>query len=669
MCGIVGAVRLQTSAAWELTPEVAARMVGTLRHRGPDGEGEWADDHCWLGHTRLAIIDLAAGHQPLSNEDRSVWVNYNGEIYNHDGLRRELQSLGHRFASRCDTEILVHGYEQWGGPGLLQRLRGMFAFAVYDQRRRTLFLARDRLGIKPCYWWSDGKVLLFASEIKSLLAYPRLGRRQVDPNAVSQFLTFRYVPGPRTLFEEIHKLPAGHFVELQVDGDRRVEPRRYWDVSFAPVLPVPSFQAALERVDAMLRESVRLRLMSDVPLGAQLSGGVDSSLIVAYMEQLRREAGSRDRVQTFSVGFEEDGFSELPFARQVAERYGTAHHELVVRFQDFVDHFARLCWIYDEPVSEPPAIPTYLLCRYAKPRVTVMLTGEGGDELFAGYPKCAVDLYTRYLDWMPSRLRRDLLRGVAATLPFSGRRLRIALETLALADPAERYVSWFSAFDSSGVQELVTPAFRARLTDGNAAERLRRDLRRCRSSEALHRMLYCDLHTWLVDDLLVKGDRMSMASGVEARVPFLDHKLVEYAASLPAAYKARGTRTKILLKALAERYVPATAIHRRKVGFTVPLSPWFAGPLRALVEQTLLGERCLSRGYFRPDVIRRLVHDHVSGRVDRSRPIWTLLALEVWHRLFVDDAGSIEACERVGAELTGAISSAGADAAEARRSA
>jgi asparagine synthase (glutamine-hydrolysing) len=366
---------------------------------------------------------------------------------------------------------------------------------------------------------------------------------------------------------------------------------------------------------------------------------------------LRRRAGSKEKVRTFSIGFDEGAFSELPYAREVAKRYETEHHEVTVGYGDFVGEFARLCWIYDEPVSEPAAIPTYLLCRFAKQHVTVMLTGEGGDELFGGYPKCAVDQYSRYLDWMPSGIRRSILRGAAAVLPFDNRRARIALENLAIADAAERLASWFSAFDPLALARIVGPGA---LAGRNAAERLREDLKRCDSDEPLDRMLYADLHTWLVDDLLIKGDRMSMASSVEARVPFLDHPLVEYAASLPAAFKARGTGTKILLKKLAERYIPRETIYRRKVGFTVPLTPWFLGPLRNFVRETLLGERALSRGYFRPDVIRRLVDDHLNANVDRGRALWTLLALEVWHRLYVDDNGTQAAANRLAEELAGA---------------
>jgi asparagine synthase (glutamine-hydrolysing) len=356
-------------------------------------------------------------------------------------------------------------------------------------------------------------------------------------------------------------------------------------------------------------------------------------------------------VRTFSIGFDEGEFSELPYARQVAKRYQTEHHEVIVGFDDFLREFARLCWVYDEPVSEPAAIPTYLLCRFARQHVTVMLTGEGGDELFGGYPKCGIDPYARYLNWMPAGVRRGLLCGAASLLPFGKRRARIALENLSITDEAQRLSSWFSGFDAVALAHIAQPAV---LNGRGAAERLREDLARCDSDAPLDRMLYADLHTWLVDDLLIKGDRMSMASSVEARVPFLDHPLVEYAASLPPAFKARGGKTKILLKKLAERYIPHETIYRRKVGFTVPLTPWFQGPLKAFVRDTLLGERALARGYFRPEALHRLVDDHLTGRVDRGRALWTLLSLEIWHRLFVDDDGTEGAAERLRGDLVGA---------------
>lgn len=576
----------------------------------------------------------------MPNEDGSVRLTFNGEIYNHLELHGELEAGGHRFASRCDTEVLVHGYEQWGARGLLDRLRGMFAFALHDARNQRFVLARDRLGIKPLYYAIVDGVLLFASEIKAILAYPGVAR-DVDRDALTQYLTFRYVPAPLTMFRNVFKLPAGHYVELKA-GATDVRPTRYWDVSFRR--GDVSFNNALERVDHLLESAVDSHLMSDVPLGAQLSGGVDSSLIVAQMERLRQRAGHRERVRTFSIGFDEGAFSELPYARQVAERYQTEHHEVTVGFGDFVREFARLCWVYDEPVSEPAAIPTYLLCKFARQHVTVMLTGEGGDELFGGYPKCGLDQYGRYLNWMPAGLRRAALRGAASLMPFSKRRARIALENLAIADEAQRLASWFAGFDPIALAEIAQPAM---LNGQSAADRLREDLDRCDSRHPLDRMLYADLHTWLVDDLLIKGDRMSMASSVEARVPFLDHPLVEFAASLPPSFKARGGKTKILLKRLAERYIPRETIYRKKVGFTVPLTPWFQGPLAGFVRETLLGERALSRGYFRPEVVRRLVDEHLGGRVDRGRALWTLLSLEIWHRLFVDDDGTEAAAVRL----------------------
>lgn len=622
-------------------------MIDALRYRGPDGRGEWTspDGRCWLGHTRLAIIDRAGGHQPMSNEDGSVWIAFNGEVYNHLELHGALEKAGHTFGSRCDTEALIHGYEEWGARGLCERARGMFAFAIYDQKTGELTLARDRVGIKPLYYAIVEDVLVFASEIKAILAYPGVGR-EVDRSALRQYLTFRYVPAPLTMFGGVRKVGAGCLWRVNANVEHRtsnIELRReerYWDVSYRR--REVGFEEALSEVDRLLEGAVESHLMSDVPLGAQLSGGVDSSLIVAHMERLRERSGGREKVRTFSIGFDADGFSELPFARQVAQRYGTEHHEVVVGFDDFLREFGRLCWVYDEPVSEPAAIPTYLLCKFARQHVTVMLTGEGGDELFGGYPKCAVDQYARWLKWMP--LRGPVLRGVAKLLPFSKRRARIALENLAIGDEAQRLASWFSGFDAMGVDELVRPGV---LEGQSPAERLREELVRCDGEHPLDRMLYADLHTWLVDDLLIKGDRMSMASGVEARVPFLDHPLIEYAASLPPAYKAKGRGTKILLKKLAEKYIPRETIYRRKVGFTVPLTPWFRGPLAGFVRKFLLGERALGRGYFREDVLRRVVEDHLEGRVDRGRSIWTLMALEMWHRLFVDGDGSEAAVEAI----------------------
>jgi asparagine synthase (glutamine-hydrolysing) len=623
-------------------------MLRAIVRRGPDGEGQWQspDGNCWLGHRRLAIIDLATGQQPMSNEDGSVWTVFNGEIYNYRTLRAELIRCGHRFHTSSDTEVLVHGYEQWGGAGLAERLQGIFAFAIYDRRNRRLYLARDHLGVKPLYWWTDGDVLLFGSEIKSLLPYPGLRARKVNMAGVAQFLVCRYVSRPHTMFEGIHKLPEGTWMEVDVGQAAAPQPRVYWDVRYQPTAAL-SFDDAKEQLDGLLKRTIQMQLMSDVPLGAQLSGGVDSSVIVAMMDILRRESGVTEPIKTFSVGFDVERFSELRYARMIAERYGTEHEEIRVGYKDFIDAFPLLCWIYDEPIGEPPAIPTYFMCKKAKEKVTVMLCGEGADEQFGGYSKYAFDQYSRYIDWLPARARRSLLRGAGATLPFSARRLRSIFEILALSDRASRFTSWYGAFDTAIQAQLLNADLREAIGNRFLTEIASDVIGNCDSNHPLDQFMYCDIHTRLVDDLLVKSDRMSMGASIEARVPFLDHHVVEFAARLPRRYKVNGLRTKILLKSLAERYAPRELIYRRKVGFTVPLSDWFVGPLRSYVRDVLLSDRCLARGYWRPEVLIATVNNHLDRKVDREQGIWVLLALELWHRLYVDNDGAESAIERV----------------------
>jgi asparagine synthase (glutamine-hydrolysing) len=656
MCGIAGYLRLRPERAEPIPPAVGAEMLAAIRRRGPDGSGQWRslDDLCWLGHTRLAVIDLRGGDQPMCNEDATVWTVFNGEIYNHLALRAELEACGHRFRTRSDTEVLVHGYEQWGLRGLAGRLQGIFAFAVYDVARRTLSLARDPMGVKPLYWWSDGAALLFASEMKSLLRHPALRRRKVNRAGVAQVLVTRYVSRPATMFEDVWRLPEGTCMEVVAGGTPAAQPQRYWDVRHQPA-PL-GLDDAVEQLDALLKRTVGMQLMADVPLGVQLSGGVDSSLVVALMETLRRERGDPAPVKTFSVGFDVAGFSELPYARQVAERYGTEHHEITVGFRDFAEELPLLAWIYDEPMGEPPGIPTYYMCREAKKHVTVMLCGEGADELFGGYSKYAFDQFSAVLDWMPRAVRGALLRGVASALPFEGRRLRSMAEILAFADPSRRFASWYGGFDSDLQTRVLSDAMRTEVGDGGLCRAFGDIVGACGSEGALDRFLYCDIHTRLVDDILVKSDRMSMGAGIEARVPFLDHKLVEFAASLPQQLKVSGLRSKIALKRLAERYVPRRAIYRRKVGFTVPLTRWFRGPWRGLIDQVLLSERCLDRGYYNADVVRGVVRDHLRGRIDREQGIWLLLALEIWHRLFVDDDASESAVARAREDFTPCLS-------------
>ena len=647
MCGIAGYLRLRPENSAPIAADVARQMLAAIRRRGPDGEGQWrsADGLCWLGHRRLAIIDLHTGDQPMCNEDGTIWTVFNGEIYNHLALRSELEARGHRFKTRSDTEVLVHGYRQWGLRGLAERLQGIFAFALYDVLRRTLSLARDPLGVKPLYWWSDGNALLFASEMKSLLRHPAMRDRKVNRAGVAQVLVTRYVSRPATMFEGVMRLPEGCCMELAVRGEFPVQPLRYWDVRYRPE-PV-GLGEATEQLDALLKRTVEMQLMSDVPLGVQLSGGVDSSIVVALMDSLRRERGDPARVKTFSVGFDVAEFSELGYARKVAERYGTEHHEITVGFRDFAEELPLLAWIYDEPMGEPPAIPTYFMCREAKKHVTVMLSGEGADEQFGGYSKYLFDRFSAALDWMPPGVRNALLRGVASGLPFGGRRLRSMAEILAISDLPRRFASWYGGFDTQLQARVLSDAMRTEVGDGGLAEAFHAIVNTCDSSSALDRFLYCDIHARLVDDLLVKGDRMSMGAGIEARVPFLDHKLVEFAARLPQHLKVSGLSSKIVLKRLAERYLPHETIYRRKVGFTVPLTRWFAGPWRGLINDVLLSDRCLDRGYYNADVVRGIVSDHVNRRVDREQGIWLMLSLEIWHRLFVDDDGSEAAVARV----------------------
>lgn len=622
-------------------------MLGALEHRGPDGRGQWraADESCWLGHRRLAIIDLQTGDQPIANEDGSIWTVFNGEIYNYVKLREELTMLGHRFRTRSDTEVVVHGYEQWGITQLAKKLQGIFAFAIFDQGRRTLFLVRDHLGVKPLYWWTDGAVFLFASEMKSLLCHPALRTRRVNRAGIAQVIVTRYVSRPDTLFVGIHRLPEGSILEVTNGCTDVGEPRCYWDVQQSP--RSVSMEEAVRQLRSLLTTTVDMQLMSDVPLGVQLSGGVDSSMVVAIMESLRRERGEQAPLRTFSVGFDVEGFSELPYARQVANRYGTEHHEISVGFKDFVDELPFLAWMYDEPMGEPPGIPTYFMCKAAKAHVSVMLCGEGADELFGGYSKYVFEQFSTAVNWLAPHPRHALLRGAGRTVPFKGRRMRTILEILGIPSQAARFASWYGGFDTVTQQQLLSPELIREVRDGGLEERFARIVGDANGRDSLQQFLYCDLHTRLVDDILVKGDRMSMGASVEARVPFLDHKIVEYAACLPSALKVHGLRSKIILKKLAEQYLPHDTIYRRKVGFTVPLTRWFVGPWRELIENVLLSDRSLSRGYYRPDVVRKVIDDHVNRRVDREQGIWLMLALEIWHRLFVDDDGTRDAVGRV----------------------
>jgi len=623
MCGFVAWFDPEGGRPERAWLEAAAE---SMSHRGPDDAGFLIDDGVGLGFRRLSIVDVATGAQPLTNEDGSIRIVYNGEVYNHAELRAELEARGHRYRTTSDTETLVHAYEEWGDE-FVTRLRGMFAFAIHDRNRRRLLLARDRAGIKPLYLARAGRALVAASEIKALFAFPGVERRVHLPGVV-EHLTLRYAASPGTLFEGIEKLRPAH--TLAVDAKGRAE-RRFWSVPYEPKQELGD-DAALAELESRLTESVRLRLMSEVPLGALLSGGVDSSVVVALMSRLLERP-----VQTFSVGFDEPGpYNELPYAAMVSRHLGTEHREILVGARDLLRELPSLVWHQDEPVSEPAAIPTFLVSQLARETVTVVLTGEGGDELFAGYPKYAVDPLARRVASLPAVLREPLLRHGIERLPFRFRKLQVVARSARFRDEADRLAAWFAGFAGDERRRLLSPALRVH--DGLGAAAFRRALGESAARRPLDRMLDADLRLWLPDDLLMKVDKMSMAASVEARVPLLDHPLIEWAARLPDRHKVRGLEGKVLLKRLARRLLPREVVDRPKVGFTVPLAPWFRGELRELLADTLLAPTCLARGYYDPAELRRTVEDHLDGRRDRSRELWTLLTLELWHRAYIDQA-------------------------------
>ena len=634
MCGIAGIV-----AADRLAPDDRARataMRDIIPHRGPDDAGLYIDAQAALGHRRLSIVDLAAGHQPLANEAGSIWIAFNGEIYNHADLRPSLESAGHRYRTRSDTETIVHAYEQWGD-ACVERFRGMFAFAIWDAHRRRLLLARDRLGVKPLYWAKAGDRLLFGSEIKAILASGLIAARPRE-SALPELLGTRYLSGPETLFEGIHRLMPGHTLVFE-DGEVRI--RQYWEIPVGrPNEDLSTLRDAevVERFRALLEESVRIRLMADVPLGMFLSGGLDSSAIAALM------AGMIDRpLQTFSVAFKDRAFSELDYARQVSTAIKADAHEIVIDDQDFFGALPRLIWHEDEPIAHPSSVPLYFVSNLASRHVKVVLTGEGSDELLAGYGK-----YPRAMvNWraakayaaVPDAVRSWIAGTVVPSLP--GKLARYAQRSF-LAMPRTPEAMFFDNFASIGLarqQELLSQRIAAHATPDHAygASRAYFDTPNGNST-VLDRLLYTDLKTYLVE-LLMKQDQMSMAASIESRVPFLDHRLVEFAATLPPRFKLRGFKTKWILREAVKSILPPEILTRPKMGFPVPFAVWMRGPRQSMARDVLLDRRTRERGIIDPAAVTRLIHAHASGERDGSDAIWSLLNLELWYRTFIDGQG------------------------------
>jgi asparagine synthase (glutamine-hydrolysing) len=625
MCGIAGFVESSASAAplnAAARQDLIQRMCDVIRHRGPDDEGMLVDDGVALGMRRLSIIDLSTGHQPIHNEDRTMWIVFNGEIYNFRELRNELAAAGHRFYTASDTEVIVHAYEAWG-TAAIARLRGMFGLAIWDARSRTLLIARDRIGIKPLHYAEVKGRLYFGSEIKSLLEAPDLPR-DLDLGALDHYLSFLYTPRDRSIFTNIRKLPPGHLLTWR-DGQATVQ--QYWQLP-ADESYTGSEEDAVRDLRAVLSDAVRSHLVSDVPLGAFLSGGIDSSLVVGLMAQT-----SGARVKTFSIGFDEAEFDELEHARRVAQHFGTDHHEFVVK-PDAISILDRLVSHCDEPFADPSAIPTWYVSEMARRRVTVVLSGDGGDELFGGYeryvPHARVMAFDRYT---PAALRRAAAI-VAARLPH-GVRGRNFLRHVG-RDTEGRYIDSIRFFAADEKPALLTSDVVRALDGANAEALLARHFERYAHLAWPTQMMRFDAETYLPEDVLTKVDRMSMAHSIESCVPLLDNEVIRFACSLPASLKIRNGRHKHVLKEVAAALLPAEILNRRKQGFGVPLGVWFRGNLRELFADTLLSPAALQRGYFEPRFVRRLVEEHLSGRRDHTWRLWQLVVFERWHRCYLD---------------------------------
>ncbi|CAG0124506.1 asparagine synthase (glutamine-hydrolysing) [Rhodocyclaceae bacterium] len=605
-----------------------ARMNQTQHHRGPDETGLHAEPGVGLAHKRLSIIDLSSGHQPLFNEDGSVAVVFNGEIYNFVDLIPELQALGHVFRTRCDTEVIVHAWEQWG-EACVERFRGMFAFALWDRNKETLFLARDRLGVKPLFYalLDDGQ-LIFGSELKVLTAHPAL-RRDIDPLAIEEYFAYGYIPEPRTIYRQALKLPPAHTLTV-TRGQPLPLPREYWDVPFEPLAAMTQDEAQEELV-SLLRESVKIRLVSEVPLGAFLSGGVDSSAVVAMMAGL-----STEPVNTCSISFGDPAFNESEYAAQVAARYHTNHRVEQVDPDDF-DLIDKLAALYDEPYADSSALPTYRVCELAKKNVTVALSGDGGDESFAGYRRYRWHMNEEHMRSMiPSALRRPVFGLLGRIYPKADWapkifRAKATLEGMA-RDSVEGYFHSISLMSDAMRARLFSPSFRNALQGYRAVEVMQRHDARSPTREPLARVQYLDIKTYLVGDILTKVDRASMAHALEVREPLLDHKLVEWASRLPASLKLQGGEGKYVFKKAMEPYLPNDILYRKKMGFAIPLASWFRGPLKEKVRSAVLGPVLAQTGYFNADYLRELVDQHQSGLRDYSTPLWTLLMFESFLR-------------------------------------
>ncbi|MBN1541004.1 asparagine synthase (glutamine-hydrolyzing) [candidate division KSB1 bacterium] len=628
MCGICGWVCRERQQPIDM--EILKRMNGAIHHRGPDDEGYFRAPGVGLAMRRLSIIDLFSGAQPIYNEDRSAAIVFNGEIYNHRELRQELQARGHRYTTRTDTETILHAYEEWGEacPG---KLNGMFAFAVWDSRQEKLFMARDRLGIKPLYFYADGERLVFASELKSILRQRDIPRI-VDRKSLDTFLTFEYIPRSYSIFQDISKLLPAHYLVYQ-RGKLSIRP--YWRLSYQA--SSDSEDELAERFVTLLRDAVKIRLMSDVPLGAFLSGGLDSSSIVALMSQ----TSERD-VKTFSIGFEDKTYNELPYARRIAECFGTEHHEEFIK-PNIVDLSEKLIRHLDEPFGDFSIFPTFLVSEMARRFVTVVLSGDGGDELFAGYDTYIAQRLARSYARLPRCLRQKFLAPLADLLPPTEKKKGLINRIKRFAEGARlpeelQHVRWMIFLQQAEKQRLYHPEFLQELDDFDPYEVMLEQFAACGSPDPLDQQQFVDIHTYLVDDILVKVDRMSMAVSLEARVPFLDYRFVEFAATVPSGMRLRGNTSKYLLKRAMRDLLPAEIIHRGKEGFSIPIKNWMKNELKPMMLDALSPSSLSDSGFFNPDTVQQMIQDHLQGRENHSHRLWALMVFQLWWRQVSNDS-------------------------------
>jgi len=630
MCGICGRINLDKI---HVSDDLIHRMCQTIIHRGPDSEGIFNSESqipnptspIALGIRRLAIIDLATGDQPIHNEDKSIWLVLNGEIYNFQSLRDELLKKGHSFYTRTDTEVIIHLYEEYGVE-CVKHLRGMFAFAIWDNNKGQLLLARDRLGKKPLYYAHTDKYLIFGSEIKALLVNPEV-KKEIDLEALDNYLTYYYIPSPLSIFKGIRKLPPASCLICNATGAIKIE--RYWHIDYREKhsLAKEEYQ---RRIMELLEESTRIRMVSDVPLGALLSGGIDSSAVVGLMVR-----NSSKPIKTFSIGFSETDYSELKYAKIVAEHFKTEHHEFIVT-PKVIDILPDLAWYYGEPYADSSMLPSYYVARETRKHVTVALNGDGGDENFAGYPRyLAQKLMSLPLARILSRMTHLLVPPLGAADPKSFFTRLKRFTAVAGLPPAQRYLVWQLCFNSTLRQKLYSNRMKESLSQ--PAENYLLDIyNNARADNHLDRMLYTDVMAYLPEDLLVKMDIASMANSLEARSPFLDHKLMEFSAGIPANLKLKGFTLKHLLKKSLKGFLPEEILIRGKMGFGVPISRWFRGELKGYLQSTLAPETIQKRGYLQPEPVQDLINEHLSGNVDHGDRLWALLILELWFRKYMD---------------------------------